>query len=87
MQFYVAILAIGPWIAALAYDLILYVCRSVMHTIPFLRGRQGGRNPQPEGPEAVQIVGVGTLPVPVPVPTVLVPEAGGVDTSDSSEKT
>jgi hypothetical protein len=48
---YTALLVIGPWLAALAYDLLLYAWRWAWHEMPVVGGRARGR-PPPESSRA-----------------------------------
>jgi len=42
---YLAILAIGPWVIALVYDLLLWLVRATWYEIPIVGGRARGRRP------------------------------------------
>ncbi|EXJ56925.1 hypothetical protein A1O7_07269 [Cladophialophora yegresii CBS 114405] len=42
-----AILNIIPWILAIVYDVLYYVCRQIWHEVPFIGGRaQGAQRPR-----------------------------------------
>lgn len=42
-QFVLALLTLGPWLLLLAYDLLLYIWRSVTYEIPYFGGRARGK--------------------------------------------
>ncbi|KIW65459.1 hypothetical protein PV04_07717 [Phialophora macrospora] len=42
-----ALLNLAPWILAILYDFLYYVCRQVWHEVPFVGGRaQGAQRPR-----------------------------------------
>ncbi|KAF2487754.1 hypothetical protein BDY17DRAFT_320271 [Neohortaea acidophila] len=41
--FVLALLTLGPWLILLAYDLLLYIWRSVTYEIPYFGGRARGK--------------------------------------------
>ncbi|KAH9871755.1 hypothetical protein J1614_006011 [Plenodomus biglobosus] len=40
---FIGALIIGPWIALLLYDLVLYILRAISYEIPFIGGRARGK--------------------------------------------
>ncbi|KAF2852967.1 hypothetical protein T440DRAFT_466529 [Plenodomus tracheiphilus IPT5] len=42
-QLVIGALIIGPWIALLLYDLVLYILRAVSYEIPYVGGRARGK--------------------------------------------
>jgi hypothetical protein len=63
LQTFLAILVIGPWIIALAYDIILWVVRAIYFEIPVIGGRATGQRPPPRRPQLVQEVADGATEV------------------------
>ena len=43
LQLVLAFICVGPWIALLIYDALLYLFRTVTHEIPFVGGRARGK--------------------------------------------
>ena len=58
---------IGPWIIALAYDIALYLWRSITYEIPVVGGRAQGRRP-PRPPSLTERAGAEADTSPTPVP-------------------
>ena len=46
-------MTIGPWVAFLIYDMILYLVREIAYEIPFYGGRARGRR-RPRAPSLVE---------------------------------
>lgn len=40
---FLAVLNLSPWLLAIFYDLVLWICRSVWHEVPLVGGRAQGR--------------------------------------------
>jgi len=58
---------IGPWIIALAYDIVLYLWRSITYEIPVVGGRARGRRP-PRPPSLTERAGAEADTSSAPVP-------------------
>lgn len=74
-QAFLAIVTFGPWIAVLAYDVVLYLWRSATFELPQIGGRARGRQ-RPRAPSLkarpdghrrrFSVASVAGVPVPVP---------------------
>jgi hypothetical protein len=86
---YTALLVIGPWLAALAYDLLLYAWRWAWHEMPVVGGRARGRPPPLHGGEPRLVsaaVAAGAAAVVVaPLPAALVPGPAVVGGGEEGE--
>jgi hypothetical protein len=79
-QFFLFLITIGPWFLFLAYDLILYLFRTVAYEIPVVGGRAAGKE-RPRAPSLKErpsgdprVIGIG------------VPAAGYVEQEDVEEE-
>jgi hypothetical protein len=66
-QLSLALLVIGPWLAVLVYDLLLYVWRSTLYEIPYIGGRARGRD-KPMAPSLTERPGGDPRKLTLPIP-------------------
>ncbi|EOA82786.1 hypothetical protein ACJQWK_04572 [Exserohilum turcicum] len=50
---FLGLLAIGPWVALLIYDILLYLFRACVHEIPVVGGRAQGKD-RPRAPSLTE---------------------------------
>ncbi|KAF2208066.1 hypothetical protein CERZMDRAFT_49930 [Cercospora zeae-maydis SCOH1-5] len=48
-----AVVIIGPWLAIIVYDILLYICRMAIHGIPYVGGRARGQQ-RPRAPSLTE---------------------------------
>jgi hypothetical protein len=79
-QLSLALLVIGPWLAVLVYDLLLYLWRSTLYEIPYVGGRARGRD-KPMAPSLTERPGGDPRKLTIPMPPI---SDGLIEESNSS---